>query len=115
MEAGVDNVTRPDDSQRHPFPRIDLHAFGRGSRKLARRSHETLLLSAVVGVITGAGVAGFETLVVHGLDLVNHLPLWGIAIAPLVGLTVAALALRWIGPASSPATADEYLHAFHDP
>ena len=72
-------------------------------------------MSAVVGVLTGVGVAGFESAVTRGLEEVNRLPLWGIAIAPLIGLTVAALALRWIGPSSSPATADEYLHAFHDP
>ena len=66
-------------------------------------------------MITGLGVAGFETAVTRGLEQVNRLPLWAIAVAPLVGLTVAALTLRWIGPSSSPATADEYLHAFHDP
>ena len=72
-------------------------------------------MSAVVGVLTGVGVAGFESAITRGLAEVNRLPLWGIAISPFIGLTVAALALRWIGPSSSPATADEYLHAFHDP
>jgi CIC family chloride channel protein len=100
---------------RRPFRRFDVRSVGERSRELGRRSRETLLLSAVVGVITGVGVAGFETAVTRGLEAVNRLPLWGIAIAPLIGLTVAALALRWIGPSSSPATADEYLHAFHDP
>ena len=111
----MDVVTAPDDARQDPHAHADLHTFGQSSRDLARRSRETLLLSAVVGLITGAGVAGFETLVVRGLNLVYRLPLWCIAAAPLVGLTVAALALRWIGPASSPATADEYIHAFHDP
>ena len=36
------------------------------------------------------------------------------AVAPLIGLTLAALVLRFVGAGASPSTADEYLHAFHD-
>ena len=97
------------------FNRIDIRSVARHSRELGRRSRETVLLSAVVGAVTGLGVAGFDTAVTRGVDQINRLPLWIVALAPLVGLSVAAIALRWLGPSSSPATADEYLHAFHDP
>ena len=115
MEVGLDVVTIPTFRRLASFHRFDVRAVRAQSRDLARRSRDTLLLSAVVGVVTGIGVAGFESVVTGGLEQVNRLPLWAIAVAPLVGLTVAALALRWIGPSSSPATADEYLEAFHDP
>jgi CIC family chloride channel protein len=111
----MDDVTGADPSLRSWSDRFGAHSVSQHSRDFGRRSRETLLLSAVVGALTGVGVAGFESAVSRVLEQVNRLPLWGIAIAPLIGLTVAALALRWIGPTSSPATADEYLHAFHDP
>lgn len=98
-----------------PFHRIDLRSVAQRSRGLVRRSREAVLLAAIVGALTGAGVAGFDSAVTSGLQQINRLPLWGVALAPLVGLSVAAIALRWLGPSSSPATADEYLHAFHDP
>jgi len=85
------------------------------SRDLARRTREVVLLAAIVGALTGLGVAAFDTAVTRSLDQIDRLPLWAIAIGPLVGLSVAAAALRWVGPSASPATADEYLHAFHDP
>jgi CIC family chloride channel protein len=52
--------------------------------------------------------------VTGSLDRLDDLPLWVIAIAPGAGLAVAALALRFIGRGASPATADEYILAFHD-
>src|SRR5258708_5770765 len=84
-------------------------------RQLATRSREVLLLAAIVGAATGLGVALFDTVVTKSLEWVDRLPLWAAAILPLIGLSVAAASLRWIGPSGSPATADEYLHAFHDP
>ncbi len=60
-------------------------------------------------------MAGFDSAVTGGVDALNRTPLWIPAVAPLVGLTVAAMSLRMLGPRSSPATADEYLHAFHSP
>lgn len=116
MEAGLDRVTGADARwSLRRFNRIDIRSVARHSRELGRRSRETVLLSAVVGAVTGLGVAGFDTAVTRGVDQINRLPLWIVALAPLVGLSVAAIALRWLGPSSSPATADEYLHAFHDP
>lgn len=85
------------------------------SRDLASQAREVVLLAAVVGLATGLGVAAFESIVVRSLDSLDGLPLWVIAIGPLVGLSLAAVALRFIGPRTSPATSDEYLRAFHDP
>ena len=41
-------------------------------------------------------------------------PLWLAAIAPGIGLVIAAVILR-VGGGASPSTSDEYLRAFHDP
>src|SRR4051812_12801709 len=109
MEARLDRVKRSD-SPRARF------AQRRGEiRAIAQRSKEVLLLAAIVGALTGLGVAGFESAVTAGLDALDHAPLWIVAVLPLAGLTVAAVALRWLGSGCSPSTADEYLHAFHDP
>ena len=83
-------------------------------RQLATRSREVVLLAAIVGAATGLAVAGFDSVVTKGVEWVDRLPLWIAAILPLAGLAIAAASLRWLGPSSSPATADEYLLAFHD-
>src|SRR6516162_9057078 len=89
-------------------PRTEpLRAFG-------RRSKEILLLAAVVGALTGFGVAGFDSAVTAALDQLAKAPLWVVAIAPTIGLVLTAAALTWLGRDASPATTDEYLHAFHD-
>lgn len=72
------------------------------------------MLAGIVGVITGLGVAGFDSCVNAGLHALDRAPLWVVGAAPAAGLIVAAVALRFLGPHASPATADEYLHAFHD-
>ncbi len=84
------------------------------------RLRSAVVLSAVTGAVTGLLVALFETIVVEWLsEGVAELPLWAIAVLPTVGLAVAALSLRWLGPrkpdATTPETADAYLKAFHDP
>jgi CIC family chloride channel protein len=85
-------------------------------RELATRSRHVVLHAAIVGVITGLLVAGFETVVVEiMLEHLLEMPLWLVAVAPIAGLVVAALALRWLGPDPTPATADEYLKTFHEP
>lgn len=85
-------------------------------RTLAKRSHQVVTLAAVTGAVTGLIVAGFDRLVVdaafHG---VLGLPTWLMALMPGIGLLIAYAARRFIGGRVSPATADEYLHAFHDP
>jgi chloride channel protein, CIC family len=105
----LDCVNRPD------FTRARFAQRSVEFRAMARRSKEVLLLAAVVGTLTGFGVAGFESAVSASLDALDRAPLWVVAAAPLVGLSVAALTLRWLGNGVSPSTADEYLHAFHDP
>ena len=82
--------------------------------QLARRSREVVLMAAITGVVTGLVVALFDRLVAE--EIVPHLldaPLWLGAIAPVAGLSVSAILLRWQG--LNAATADEYLHAYHDP
>ncbi len=84
-------------------------------RALVRRSREVVLLAAVTGALTGLGVALFERAVIEGLyERVVQLSPWLLAFAPLVGLTLAAVALRWLAGRASSASADEYLRSFHD-
>ncbi|MFP5487938.1 MAG: chloride channel protein, partial [Acidimicrobiia bacterium] len=84
-------------------------------RQLVRRSREVVLLSALTGVVTGLAVRGFEYVVEHAYEEVLHAPLWATAMAPAVGLVLAAIILRVGGGGASSATSDEYLRAFHDP
>src|SRR5262249_42482998 len=75
-----------------------------------------VLLSAFTGIATGLVVAAFESVVVDLLqDWVFGLPLWAAAVLPVVGLVLAAVALRIGGRGVGPGTADEYLRAFHEP
>jgi CIC family chloride channel protein len=84
-------------------------------RLLAARSHQVVLFAAVTGAITGFAVAGFDRLVVDALfDHLADAPLWLLGALPGVGLLIAAAARATIGRGVSPATADDYLHAFHD-
>ncbi len=73
------------------------------------------MISALVGIVTGLAVAGFERLTVNLVfdRGVSQLPLWLLAFAPGVGLAVAGLWLRGPGGGLPPATADSYLQAFH--
>ena len=85
-------------------------------KELASRSHQVVILAACAGAITGLFVAGFDRLVIDvGLDHVLQLRPWLIALMPGAGLLLALLARRTIAPTAGPGTADEYLHAFHDP
>ena len=83
---------------------------------LSRRGHRQLLLAAVTGALTGLAVAGFDWVVAqHMLDKLYELPVAVQVCAPLVGLTLAAISLRWVARGASPATSDEYIHNFHEP
>ncbi|MCU1502123.1 MAG: putative H(+)/Cl(-) exchange transporter [Ilumatobacteraceae bacterium] len=90
-------------------------------RTIAVRSRQLVLLAAATGLATGLVVALFDRLVVDGaLEHVLRLPLWLIAVLPGCGLLVAAgtrhlVGRRPTGAPIGPGTADEYLHAFHDP
>jgi chloride channel protein, CIC family len=82
--------------------------------RLAGRFRGVVLWSALTGVLTGLAVTGFEHVVVEAaLPHVLALPIGVVAVLPLLGLTVAALLLRFVGRGASPATADAYLQAFH--
>ncbi len=83
---------------------------------LERSQHRTVLVAAVIGVLVGLAVAGFER-VTAGL-LFEHLiegPRWFQVIAPGIGLVLAALSLRYIAAGADASTADEYVRAFHAP
>lgn len=84
-------------------------------RQLVSRSREVVLVAALTGVVTGLAVRGFEFVVEHAYHEVVHAPLWVTAVAPAVGLVLAAVLLKVAGGGASSATSDEYLRAFHDP
>ncbi|MGD9796394.1 MAG: chloride channel protein [Acidimicrobiia bacterium] len=94
-------------------PRLDARRAE--LKRLATRSREVVVLAALVGAATGALVALFETIVVNGVqDHYESVPVWCRAFMPGLGLASAWLILRTVGRSTSPATSDEYLHAFHD-
>jgi CIC family chloride channel protein len=83
---------------------------------LGRRTRLVVLFAALTGAVTGLGVAGFESLTRTGLfDHLRRAPLAVQVSAPLVGLVLAAVALHFLAGGASPATADEYIHNFHQP
>lgn len=87
-----------------------LRAFARNQRRQA-----LILTAAVTGVLVGLAVAGFDYLTNN--VMLSHLerwPLWVQAGAPLVGLVLAALVLRYFAGGASPSTAEEYVKAYHD-
>jgi CIC family chloride channel protein len=82
---------------------------------LGRRTQQVVLLSALTGLVTGAGVALFEHIadgviferITSGSDAVQ-------VVGPLVGLLLAAAALKWVARGASASTADEYIKNFHE-
>src|SRR5438270_9123613 len=82
---------------------------------LGRRTRQVVLFAAVTGAVTGLGVAGFESVARAGLfDHLMRAPVGVQIVAPVVGLALAALALRFIARGATPATADEYIKNFHE-
>ncbi|MBN2623051.1 MAG: chloride channel protein [Acidimicrobiales bacterium] len=85
------------------------------ARAIGRRTHQTLLFAAGTGVLVGLAVLAIERATVEGLlDAVADRPLWLQALAPAVGLVVAALCLRWVAGGATGSTSDEYIRAFHE-
>lgn len=83
-------------------------------RRVRLRWHRVLVLSGVTGIVVGLAVAGFEAIAADELlTRVADLPDWIKPIAPGIGLVLAWLTLRTFGRGASPATADEYLRAYH--
>jgi CIC family chloride channel protein len=79
-------------------------------------SRQVVLLAALTGVISGLVVAGFDRLTADVLlDAVFGLPVAIQVICPVIGLALAVLCLRAAGRATTPATTDDYIRAFHDP
>ena len=66
-------------------------------------------------MLVGLAVLAIERATVEGLlDAVADRPLWLQALAPAVGLVVAALCLRWVAGGATGSTSDEYIRAFHE-
>src|SRR5205085_3649193 len=80
---------------------------------LARRSRQVLFIAGVMGAAIGLVVAGFEVTADRLLRTVVALPLAWQAAAPVIGLVLAAGCLRLGGRGTTPATADDYIRAFH--
>lgn len=101
--------------RRITIPRIGADYHRAELRTLARHAAPRLAAAAATGVVVGLAVAVFDRVVAHELlDRVLDAPLWVLAVAPGVGLLVAALVLLTVGGGASPSTADEYLHQYHD-
>jgi CIC family chloride channel protein len=84
--------------------------------ELTRRTRQVLLVAGATGAIVGVVVAAFEVLTAEILlEQVLDLPLGVQVVAPGLGIIVAVLWLRFVGRGASPATADEYIRAFHEP
>lgn len=82
---------------------------------IAGRTAPRMAIAAGVGLVVGLAVALFDRAVAEQLlPWVAGLPLWAVAIAPLIGLLVSVIVLRTIGGGATSSTADEYLHEFHD-
>ncbi len=82
---------------------------------LGRRSQQVFLLSAVTGAVVGLAVALFDWITADViLDAVLRAPLALQAGAPLVGLGLAALSLRYVASGATAASSDEYIKNFHE-
>jgi CIC family chloride channel protein len=83
---------------------------------VARRSHVGLALAALTGAVTGLGVAAFDWVTAD--HLLDRLYGWPVALqvaAPVLGLALAGLALRWLARGADPSTSEEYIRNFHQP
>jgi CIC family chloride channel protein len=96
------------------YPLLPAHRQAE-ARVIARRTHQTFLFAAVTGIVVGLVVVLINKLTVDVLlDEIAERPLWMQALAPTVGLLIAAACVRWITTSSATSTADEYVRSFHD-
>ncbi len=87
--------------------REQLLAFG-------RRGQQVLFLAAATGIATGLVVSAFEYLVFEVVYEELFTASIGVrAAAPVVGLVLAALTLRYLGGGTSPITTDDYISRYH--
>jgi CIC family chloride channel protein len=92
-----------------------MAASPQGFRSFAAQTRDIVLPAATVGLVTGLVVAAADVVTIDWLlDPIRELPLGVIAFAPLAGLVLAALILRFLARRASPALADTWLRAFHD-
>jgi len=83
---------------------------------LGRRTRQVLLMAGLTGALTGLAVAGFEWVARDQLfERLRRQPPAAQVLGPLVGLLLAAGAMRWLARGASPATAEEYVKSFHEP
>lgn len=75
-----------------------------------------MLGALAVGAVTGLIVAGFEQVTEKILfGQLSDFPVWAQAIAPVIGLAMSALLLRYIGGKdATTSTSDDYVKAYHD-
>ncbi len=79
---------------------------------MVRQFHRTLVLAMAIGVLTGLGVAGFDSAVHAVIELLIEQPLWVVAVVPGLGLVVVnALGTAWRD--HDTATTDAYVRAYH--
>lgn len=84
-------------------------------RRIVGREHRTVAIAAVTGAVAGLLVALFDRLVAAGwFERIVEAPLAVQVCAPLVGLALAAVAVRVLGGDGTSATADEYIRNFHE-
>ncbi len=79
---------------------------------MGRRFHLTLVLSMVIGVLTGLGVAGFDSAVQPAIEALADQPLLIIALVPAAGLVVVNL-LTVVWRDGDTATTDAYVRSYH--
>jgi len=96
--------------------RFDLDGRAAELRRLLGRGREVVILAAVIGVLTGLGVAAFDRITANAIfGWLTSTPVWVEALGPPVGLALAAACLHWLAGGAGPATADEYIHSVVDP
>jgi CIC family chloride channel protein len=89
------------------FERVSSYAA-----EMARQFHMTLVLAMGIGVLTGLGVAGFESAIQPIIDLLTEQSLLVVALVPALGLIVVnVLGSAW-GDGDT-ATTDAYVRAYH--
>lgn len=84
------------------------------SRQKEQPIHKILVVASIIGIVTGALVAGLasstERLFVY---LVQNNTLQFIAILPFIGLVISWISMTYIGDHATPDTSDLYIQHFH--
>ncbi len=79
---------------------------------MGHRFHLTLVLAMVIGVLTGLGVAGFDSAVHPIIEALADQPLLIVALVPAAGLVVVSL-LTVVWGDGDTATTDAYVRSYH--